>query len=161
MPESIKPIAIDALSLVPRTTSPYPAPFAARVMGRKKRALGDAFFLNDFGVNLTHLAPGTLSALHHRHSAQEEFIYILEGTPTLVTDAGEAELRPGMCAGFAPQGSAHHLVNRSDREVVYLEIGTRLGDDVVTYPGEDLRTVVAASGKSEFVHLDGTPFAAP
>lgn len=158
MPESSKPVAIDALSLVPRTTSPYPAPYAARVTGRQKRALGNAFLLNDFGVNLTHLAPGALSALHHRHSAEEEFIYILEGTPTLVTDAGDTELRPGMCAGFVPLGSAHHLVNRSDREVVYLEIGTRLADDVVTYPGEDLKTVIADGGKSAFVHLDGTPF---
>lgn len=160
MPESINPVAIDALSLVPRTTSPYPAPFAARIVGRNKRALGDAFALKDFGVNLTHLAPGSLSALHHRHSVQEEFIYILEGTPTLVTDAGETELGPGMCAGFAPSGSAHHLVNRSDREVAYLEIGTRLGGDVVTYPGEDLKTVAADDGKPAFVRLDGTPFAA-
>lgn len=158
MPESSKPVAIDALSLVPRTTSPYPAPYAARVMGRQKRALGNAFSLNDFGVNLTHLAPGALSALHHRHSTEEEFIYILEGAPTLITDAGETELRPGMCAGFAPHGSAHHLVNRSDREVAYLEIGSRRVDDVVSYPGEDLKTVIAGGGKSEFVHLDGTPF---
>jgi uncharacterized cupin superfamily protein len=73
---------------------------------REKRALGDVFGLQAFGVNFTRLSPGGLSALHHRHSRQEEFVYVLEGEPTLVTDAGDVALRPGMCAGFRPGGDA-------------------------------------------------------
>lgn len=158
MREPNSPVAIYAMSVAARTTSPYPAPFAARITGRMKRALGDVFLLKDFGVNLTHLAPGAQSALHHRHSAQEEFIYILNGTPTLITDAGESELRPGMCAGFVAQGTAHHLINRSDQDVVYLEIGTRLATDVVSYPNDDLQAINTGDGRWDFVHADGSPY---
>jgi len=96
----------------------YPAPFAARVAGRDKRPLGDLFGLRNFGVNLTRLAPGAASSLHHRHSRQDEFIYVLEGEATLFTDHGETTLRPGMVAGFAANGTAHHLENKSDRDCV-------------------------------------------
>ena len=79
--------------------------------GRGKRALGELFGLTNFGVNLTRLAPGGQSALRHAHGKQDEFVYILEGEPTLVTNAGETPLKPGMCAGFkAGTGDAHHHV---------------------------------------------------
>src|SRR3954453_5942202 len=104
----------------------YPEPFASRMAGRLKRPLGDVFGLANFGVNLTRMAPGAVSALRHSHSLQDEFIYILEGQAVLITDSGEAALAPGMCAGFkAGSGDAHQLVNRSDTDVVYLEVGDR------------------------------------
>jgi uncharacterized cupin superfamily protein len=127
--------------------------------GREKRPLGDLFGLTHFGVNLTRLAPGAASALRHAHTRQDEFVYILEGEPTLVTDAGETVLRPGMCAGFkAGSGDAHCLVNRSERDVVYLEIGDRSDGDAVTYPDDDLAAVLGPDGKWRFVHKDGTPY---
>ena len=92
-----------------------PEPFASRVSLRVKRALGDQFGLKSFGVNLTSLAAGAVSALHHRHSVQDEVVNILEGHPTLVPEGGEVELGPGMCAGFPANGSAHHLENRTGR----------------------------------------------
>src|ERR1700758_1138793 len=101
----------------------YPEPFAARVNGRLKRPLGDLFGLRNFGVNLTRLAPGAVSSLHHRHSRQDEFIYVLEGMPTLLTDAGEMQLGPGMAAGFPACGTAHHLENRAEQDCVILEVG--------------------------------------
>lgn len=126
--------------------------------GRQKRPLGDIFGLANFGVNLTSLAPGATSALRHAHSAQDEFIYILAGQPILRTDRGETPLSPGMCAGFkAGSGDAHHLINRSDSEVVYLEIGDRTAGDEVGYPDDDIRAVLGADGKRRFVHKDGSP----
>src|SRR4051794_13692652 len=102
----------------------YPEPFASRVAGRLKRPLGDLFGLTNFGVNLTRLAPGAISALRHAHSRQDEFVYVLEGRPTLIDDSGETALAPGMCAGFkAGDGRAHHLVNRTDADVTILEVG--------------------------------------
>src|SRR5919199_6822649 len=93
--------AIEAASAPPRAKlSSYPGAFAARMSGREKRPLGELFGLRNFGVNLTRLAPGAQSALRHAHSLQDEFIYVLEGRPTLITDAGETPLEPGMCAGF-------------------------------------------------------------
>lgn len=140
-----------------RKPSNYPAPFAARMSGREKRQLGDAFGLSRFGVNLTTLAPGAQSALLHRHTRQEEFVFILDGTPTLRTDEGEFLLQPGMCIGFPANGLAHHLVNRTAQDVRYLEIGDRDPQDAGEYPEDDLMAHFSAQGWS-FTRTDGTPW---
>ena len=137
--------------------SNYPEPFASRMGKRVKRPLGDLFGLRNFGVNLTRLLPGGESALLHRHSRQDEFVYVLEGRPTLVTDRGEVELEPGMCAGFAAAGVAHHLVNRTGADAVYLEIGDRTPGDAGSYPEDDLAAVLGPEGW-RFTHRDGTPY---
>ena len=157
MAENSKPIAVIAEAAPSRSKrSVYPEPFASRMTGREKKPLGDLFSLSNFGVNLTRLAPGALSALRHAHSLQDEFIYVLEGKPTLVTDDGETELHPGMCAGFkAGTGNAHHLVNRSNKDVVYLEVGDRIVGDAATYPDDDLQAALV-SGNWQFSHKDGT-----
>jgi uncharacterized cupin superfamily protein len=153
------PAAIVAAEAPPRTKpSAYPPELAARVAGRVKRPLGDLFGLKNFGVNLTRLPPGVESALFHGHSKQDELVYVLEGRPTLVTDAGETELAPGMCAGFPAGGTAHHLINRTAEEVVYLEIGDRTPGDEGTYPNDDLKAVMVEPGVWRMVHKDGTPY---
>jgi uncharacterized cupin superfamily protein len=151
--------AVIAADAPPRTKpTNYPEPFASRMAGREKRPLGDLFGLTNFGVNLTRLAPGAASALRHAHSKQDELVYILEGEPTLVTDEGETPLRPGMCAGFkAGSGDAHHLVNRTTRDVVFIEVGDRTAGDAVSYPDDDLEARLTNVGW-RFVHKDGTPY---
>jgi len=160
MPDPETPIAIVALDAPPRTKpSNYPEPFASRMAGREKRPLGDLFGLSNFGVNLTRLVPGAGSALRHAHSKQDEFLYILEGHPVLITDQGETPLGPGMCAGMkAGSGNGHQLVNRTDEDVLYLEIGDRAAGDSVTYPDDDLKAVLGSDNKWQFVHKDGTPY---
>ena len=153
------PLSIEVSAAPLRSkASNYPEPFASRMGARKKRPLGDLFGLKNFGVNLTELAPGGQSALLHSHSKQDEFIYILEGQPTLITEDGEVGLAPGMCAGFAAGGSAHHLVNRSDGPVLYLEIGDRLPGDSASYPRDDIQAVQDEQGQWRFTHKDGTPY---
>ena len=154
------PKAIKAREAAPRTKpSNYPEPFASRMAGREKRALGDVFGLTNFGVNLTRLAPGAISALRHAHSKQDEFVYILEGNPTLVTDAGETALEPGMCAGFkAGTGDAHHLINRTQAPVLYLEVGDRSPGDSGTYPDDDLKAALDADGRWIFTRKDGSRY---
>ena len=160
MANSNRPAAIDARTAALRAKpSNYPEPFASRMAGREKRPLGDLFGLVNFGVNLTRLLPGGVSALRHAHTRQDEFIYILEGTPILITDAGETPLRPGMCAGFqAGTGDAHHLVNRSGSDVLYLEVGDRSAGDQGSYPDDDIQATLAADGKWIFTRKDGTPY---
>ncbi|MCH9806486.1 MAG: cupin domain-containing protein [Alphaproteobacteria bacterium] len=154
-----KPIAIHAGDIpAPSKPSVYPKPFRSRVEGREKRKLGDFFGLKNFGMNQTTLAPGSESALLHRHSRQDEFIYILEGAPTLVTDQGEVELSAGMCAGFPATGIAHHLVNRSNSAVVYLEIGDRTAGDEGTYPNDDLKAQLGPDGHWQFTRKDGSAY---
>jgi uncharacterized cupin superfamily protein len=159
MTDRNRPIAIVAADVPPRTKpSIYPEPFASRMAGRVKRQLGDLFGLNNFGVNLTSLAPNAVSALRHAHSKQDELIYILRGHPTLHTDEGKIQLSPGMCAGFpAGTGNASNLVNETDDEVVYLEIGDRSSGDEVVYPDDDLKAVLA-DGSWQFTHKDGSPY---
>lgn len=154
-----RPVALRALD-VPQRAKPshYPEPFASRVAGRSKRALGDAFGLSNFGVNLTTLQPGAVSALRHHHSRQDEFVYILQGAPVLVTDAGETPLAPGMCAGFrAGESGGHQLRNPTAAPVVYLEVGDRSEGDMVAYPDDDL-VAVRADGGWRFTHRDGEPY---
>lgn len=154
-----RPLAIVAAEAPPRTKpSNYPEPFFSRMAKREKRPLGDRFGLASFGVNLTRLSPGAESALLHRHSRQDEFVYVLEGAPTLVTDAGEVLLAPGMCAGFPAGGVAHHLVNRTEADVVYLEIGDRTPGDEGSYPVDDLAARLGPDGTWVFTHKDGTPY---
>lgn len=153
------PLALIAEETSPRAVSSgYPERFRPRVAGRLKRPLGDRFGLRNFGVNLTRLAPGAESALLHRHAKADEFVYVLEGTPTLVTDRGEVELSPGMCAGFPAGGVAHHLVNRSAADVVYLEVGDRTPGDSAEYPRDDLAVAMDGDGRWAFSRKDGTPY---
>ncbi len=159
MNERNVPVAIVAEQVPPRTRpSIYPEPFASRMHGRVKHPLGDLFGLTNFGVNLTRLAPGAGSALRHAHSRQDEFVYVLQGHPVLITDAGETPLAPGMCAGFrAGTGNAHQLLNRSNEEVVYLEVGDRSPGDSVVYPDDDLQGALI-DGTWHFSHKDGSAY---
>jgi uncharacterized cupin superfamily protein len=157
MPNANFPTAVVAQEAAPRTKpSNYPEPFFSRMARREKRPLGDPFGLSNFGVNLTRLAPGGSSALRHAHSKQDEFVYILAGHAVLITDDGETPLSPGMCAGFkAGTGDGHHLVNRTDEDVIYLEVGDRSAGDTVNYPDDDLQAVLDEDGKWRFLHKNG------
>lgn len=162
MESTSKPTTIVAANAAARakpTAPPFPASMVAKVAGREKRPLGDLFGLTNFGVNLTRLAPGACSALRHAHAKQDEFVYVLEGEATLVTDAGETILNPGTCAGFkAGTGDAHHLVNRGKSTVVFLEVGDRTAGDSVKYPDDDVVGAFGADGKWQYSRKDGTPY---
>ena len=150
------PPGLDPNSVEPRIGSSYPAPFRASTERREKRALGDGLGLSQFGVNLVTLPPGTASALRHWHSHEDELVYILSGSLTLVTEAGEQVLGPGMAAGF-PAGVAdgHCLVNKSEAVASYLEVGTRVPEqDRVVYPDHDL---AVAPGRV-FTNKAGEPY---
>jgi uncharacterized cupin superfamily protein len=156
--ERRQPKPLDPMSLAPRIGSGYPEPFRAAAGAREKRALGDATGLTNYGVNLVHLPPGAWSSQRHWHSHEDEFVYLLEGELALVTDAGEQRLTAGMCAGF-PAGCAdgHHLVNRSERMAVYLEIGDRNDADKVDYPDIDMK-LEKRDGKYVFLHKNDKPY---
>lgn len=153
------PLAVLARDVEPnKVASILPSPLSQRLQGRQKRRLGDVFGLVNFGVNLTQLAPGAISALLHCHARQDEWVFILEGSPTLITTARRTRLEPGMCAGFrAGNGVAHQLHNETAQDVWYLEVGDRTPDDVATYPDDDLLGRLTATGWI-FTHKDGSPY---
>src|SRR5271167_976007 len=117
----------------------YPEPFNQAVVGRSRKRLGNAIGLDQFGVNLTTLKPGAASALRHWHEKEDELVYIVEGEVVLIEDGGETPLKPGEAAGFkANSPNGHQLVNRTQRDAVYLEIGTRAKHERAEYPDVDL-----------------------
>ena len=136
----------------------YPGKLAGVVAGRTRKRLGLAAGLSQYGVNLTRLAPAAASALRHWHETEDEFIFVLEGEITLVEDDGETLLHPGDAAGFkAGIANGHHLVNRSGRDALFLEVGTRASQDRAHYPDDDLAYEKTAEG-DRFSHKDGSPF---
>ncbi|MFO0593466.1 MAG: cupin domain-containing protein [Polyangiaceae bacterium] len=140
-------------------SSMYPEPFRSRMGDRVKRRLGEAFGLKQFGVNLVRLQPGGQSALRHFHSHEEELVYVLEGELVLITNVGEQTVRAGMCVGFpANTGDAHHLVNRSTSEAVYIEVGSREEDDQAFYPDDDLCWLPDGKGGMAPGHKNGAPY---
>jgi uncharacterized cupin superfamily protein len=148
----------DPMNVPGRRTTIYPAEYAAGFDKRLKRALGDAGGLTQFGVNLTTLEPGAMSALRHWHKHEDEFVFVIDGEVTLITDAGDEVLGPGMAATFpAGEPNGHHLINRSGRPVTYLEVGTRSPVEDVVYPDIDLR-FERRDGRSRFVRMTGEPY---
>jgi uncharacterized cupin superfamily protein len=149
---------IDLSKIEVRMGSGYPALFQAPCAGRRRQRLGDAAGLTDFGVNLLRLPAGSWSSQRHWHQLEDEFVYVLEGELVLVSDDGEELLKAGDCAGFkAGDNNGHHLQNRSARDAVALEIGSRKGTDQATYSDIDLHISRAGGG---YVHKDGTPYPA-
>lgn len=146
---------IDLNAAKVRTGAGYPSPFDAPCAARMRRQLGDAAGLTDFGVNLLRLPPGTWSSQRHWHTAEDEFVYVLEGELTLVSDAGEETLRAGDCAGFkAGVRDGHHLQNRTNKDAVALEIGSRKAEDEGEYSDIDMRF----GREGGYFHKDGKPY---
>jgi uncharacterized cupin superfamily protein len=151
---------IDISKITPRLGSGYPQPFKAPVEGREKYALGNAAGLTQFGVNLTRLKPGAASALRHWHENEDELIFVLEGEIVLIEDGGETLLRPGDAAGFkAGVANGHQLVNKTAREALYLEIGTRAPTDRAHYPDHDLAAMKDERG-FRYTKKSGEPYPA-
>ena len=150
---------IDLANVPIRATSNYPQEFLNVVAGREKRALGNAAGLNQFGVNLTTLKPGAASSLRHWHVQEDEFVYIIDGEVTLIEQDGETILKAGDAAGFkAGVANGHQLVNRSARDVTYLEMGTRSKGEVAHYPDVDLALSYDAAGKPRYTRKSGEPY---
>jgi uncharacterized cupin superfamily protein len=157
---SLKKPALDPLSVEAVAKSSYPEPYRSLVMPREKRRLGEALGLTRIGINRTTLPPGKMSAMRHWHTAEDEFVYVLEGEVVLRTSAGEQVLGAGMCAGF-PAGidDGHHLINRSQRPASYLEISNRDAEDSAYYSDADVDlTWNSPQAPGRMARKDGTPY---
>jgi uncharacterized cupin superfamily protein len=151
------PKRIDLKAVPVHRGSAYPVPFDLPCAARARQRLGEAAGLTDFGVNLMRLQPGSWSSQRHWHSAEDEFVFIVQGEVVLVTDSGEETLRAGDSAGFkAGVKDGHHLQNRSQQDAVILEIGSRNPEDEGEYSDIDMR--FTRHRAAEFTHKDGTPY---
>ena len=149
---------VDITAVKVRSGAGYPAQFLPEHAERHKQALGDAVGLTQFGVNLTRIGPNAASALRHYHEQEDEFVFIVEGELVLIENEGEVVLKAGECAGFkAGNGNGHRLVNRSNRDAVYIEIGTRSPNERVHYPDDDLH-LVREGRTARWLHKSGEPY---
>lgn len=147
---------IDLAAVPKHQGSGYPPPFDAPCAERVRQRLGNAGGLQDFGINLMHLPPGNWSSQRHWHTAEDEFVYVLQGELMLIEDGGETILRAGDCAAFPKDsGNGHHMINRSGAMAVYLEIGSRSPADVIHCSDIDM---MSPSSDGRFLHKDGTPY---
>jgi len=149
---------IDIDKLKVDTYTGYPDPFRQAVLGRERKRLGNAVGLDQFGVNLSRLRPGAASSQRHWHQNEDEFVYVLEGELVLCEDGGETVLKPGDAAGWkAGVQNGHCLINRTSRDAVYLEIGSRAAREIANYPDIDMRAERDDKGM-RYVRKDGTPY---
>lgn len=153
-----KGMVVDPAELPVESGTPYPAPHDAIVQGRHRSRLSPVLGLTKFGVNVLRIEPGAQSSARHWHSEQDEFVYVLEGEATLVTDEGDTIVKAGMAAGFpAGNPNGHTLVNRSNSDVLVLEVGDRPVSEDVEYPDIDMANAVR-DGKPNFTRKDGSAF---
>ena len=158
MTDPLNPPALDPAEVPARAGASYPAPFKEPCQARIKRVLGDALGLGNFGVNLVTLPPGAASAQRHWHSHEDEFVYVVAGVLTLVTEDGEQLLTAGRIAGFpAGRADGHHLVNKGTAAATYLEVGGRDPEDVCSYPDIDLHLAPTPDGHV-FTNKKGEPY---
>lgn len=151
--------AFDPFDVVESNATAYPEPLAEPNRHRWNRRLGDAVGLTRFGVTLTRIEPGGQSSYRHAHSAQDEFVWVLEGDVTMETDDGAQILRPGTCAGFpAGTGATHRFVNHGDRDALILVVGDRTPGDDVTYADLDIRGRSEDGRRYTFTRKDGSSF---
>ena len=150
---------IDIPAIPESNSCGYPAPFHEIARGRFRKPLGDAAGLTQFGVNLCRLAPGSASSQRHWHEKEDELVYVLDGEVVLIEDEGETVLRAGDAAAFrAGSGNGHHLLNRSDRDALILEVGTRAVRERAVYPDLDMQLMIEEGEEDRFLHMDGTPY---
>jgi uncharacterized cupin superfamily protein len=153
-----KDMTVDPSTLPLESSSRYPAPYDQITEGRHRARLSPVLGLTKYGVNVLRIEPGANSSARHWHTHQDEFVYVLEGEATLVTDEGDTVLTAGMAAGFpAGNPNGHVLVNRSQADVLVLEVGDRPVVEDVTYPDIDMANAVR-DGKPHFTRKDGSSF---
>jgi uncharacterized cupin superfamily protein len=149
---------IDVSAMPEVRATGYPPPFDQLVGGRFRKRIGNAGGLTQFGVNLCRLEPGAASSQRHWHDEEDELVYMLQGEAVLVENDGETTLKRGDAAAFkAGVANGHHIVNRSDRDALFLEIGSRRPDERAHYSDIDLQAVVE-NGATRYLHKDGSPY---
>ncbi len=99
-------------------------------------AFGRAFGLSKLGIHHQRLAPGRRTSFPHAESAEEEFVYVIEGEPDVWLDGHLHRLRPGDGVGF-PAGTAiaHSFLNNTPGEVRLLVVGEKSkAENRIFYP---------------------------
>jgi uncharacterized cupin superfamily protein len=98
-------------------------------------ALSRPLGLSRIGVHYELLKPGQRTSWPHAEEKEEEFIFVLEGTPDVWVDGELFQLRTGDCVAFRPgTGIAHTFLNNTEQDAILLVIGDKVEDNRVYYP---------------------------
>jgi len=120
---------------------------------RIRKSLGDAIGLNHIGVHLVYVEPGKDSTEYHKHYYEEECIYVLSGSGTLVIEGESFAFEKGDFVGFPASIAAHSLQNTGSETLILLVMGQRLEQDVAEYPNQRKR-LYRNSGKWDLIDID-------
>ena len=147
---------IDIEAIAQSNATGYPEPFDKAVEGRWWRRLAPAAGLTMMGASHEVLKPGGWSSQRHWHESEDEMVIMLSGEAILVEDEGETVMRPGDIAAWAAGvRNGHHLINRSDRDCVFIASG--VGD---RSKGGGYSDIDMMFGEVDYFHKDGTPYPA-
>jgi len=141
------------------TSTGYPPPFNKAVEGRSRKRLARTAGLTQFGVNVCTLKPGAASSQRHWHENEDEFVYVLTGEVTLCEDGGETVLKAGDAVAWkAGVTNGHCLVNRSNRDAVFIEVGSRHTSERAHYADIDMVFERDANGSVRYTKRNGEPY---
>ena len=91
-----------------------------------RAALGETLGLTRIGIHHERLPPGRRTSYPHAESAEEEFVYVLEGRPDVWIDGYLHALEPGDSVAFpAGTGVCHSFLNNTAEEVSLLVVGEK------------------------------------
>ncbi len=96
--------------------------------------LSDRVGMQRAQLGLGRIPPGRESFVPHSHSAQEEFVFILEGNGEMEIDEERVAVGPGDYVGFPIDGAVHQLYNTGEADLVYLMGGERTPTDMSRFP---------------------------
>ena len=149
---------IDIEKIPVDTATGYPPPFNKVVEGRSRKRLGRAAGLSQFGVNICTLKPGAASSQRHWHEKEDELVYVLQGEVVLREDSGETVLKPGDAAAWkAGVANGHCLINRSNSDAVFIEVGTRAPAERAFYSDIDMMVTRDKKG-GRYTRKNGEPY---
>lgn len=99
------------------------------------------------GVGIDVLKPGQFSNRFHYHLKEEEHVFILKGSATLILGERRYVMQErDYCCFPAGQRAGHHLLNHTTQDCVFLTIGDNHPDDIAVFP--DLgKARIRATGK--------------
>jgi uncharacterized cupin superfamily protein len=149
---------IDIAKIPVDTATGYPSPFNKAVEGRSRKRLGREAGLTQFGVNICTLKPGAASSQRHWHENEDELVYVLEGEVVLREDGGEIVLKAGEAAAWkANVPNGHCLINKSNRDAVVLEVGSRAPAERAYYSEIDMMVTRDEDG-ARYTKKNGEPY---
>jgi uncharacterized cupin superfamily protein len=126
-------VSANVFDVVPEGDDADPQGYGARTARIAPLVGGDAL-----GMSVYELPPGQSICPYHYELAEEEWLLVLSGTPTLRTPEGEQVLAQWDTVCFATgEGGAHKVTNATGETLRVAMLSTRPAISACVYPDSD------------------------